>query len=104
MAELIRPGQGVAEESSREGLLFGAFAIFFLAFVMSGNANAIPQMFFQRFYPHQKNLLLSIPPWEHPEKVRDNWQAGPWDRALQARGLAVLGQKPGRPQSIDDHF
>jgi hypothetical protein len=60
MAELIRPGQGVAEESSREGLLFGAFAIFFLAFVMSGNANAIPQMFFQRFYPHQKNLLLSI--------------------------------------------
>jgi len=51
-----------------------------------------------------KNLLLSIPPWEHPEKVRDNWQAGPWDRAIQARGLAVLGQKPGRPQSIDDHF
>ena len=51
-----------------------------------------------------KNLLLSIPPWKRPEIVRDNWQAGPWDRAIQARGLAVLGQKPGRPQSIDDHF
>jgi hypothetical protein len=41
-----------------------------------------------------KNLMLTLPPWRHPEKVRDNWQAGPWDRLIQARGLAVLGQKP----------
>ncbi|HWJ46771.1 MAG TPA: potassium channel family protein [Candidatus Udaeobacter sp.] len=40
------------------------------------------------------NLMLTLPPWKHPEKVRDNWQAGPWDRLVQARGLAVLGQKP----------
>jgi hypothetical protein len=51
-----------------------------------------------------RNLMLSLPPWKHPEKVRDNWQAGPWDRAIQAKGLAVLGQKPLRPQSLDDHF
>jgi len=51
-----------------------------------------------------QNLMLSIPPWKHPEKVRDNWQAGPWDRAIQARGLAVLGQKPVRPQGLEDHF
>ena len=51
-----------------------------------------------------RNLMLSIPPWKHPEKVRDNWQAGPWDRAIQARGLAVLGQKPARPQALEDHF
>jgi hypothetical protein len=51
-----------------------------------------------------QNLMLSIPPWKHPEKVRDNWQSGPWDRAIQARGLAVLGQKPARPQAIEDHF
>ena len=51
-----------------------------------------------------RNLMLSLPPWKHPEKVRDNWQAGPWDRAIQAKGLAVLGQKPVRPQSLDDHF
>jgi hypothetical protein len=41
-----------------------------------------------------RNLMLTLPPWKHPEKVRDNWQAGPWDRLVQAQGLAVLGQKP----------
>jgi hypothetical protein len=53
-----------------------------------------------------KNLMLALPPWKHSEKMRDNWQAGPWDRAIQAKGLAVLGQKPIRPQSIsiEDHF
>jgi hypothetical protein len=40
-----------------------------------------------------RNLMLNLPPWKHPEKTRDNWQAGPWDRLIQARGLAVLGQK-----------
>ena len=29
-----------------------------------------------------------LPPWIHPEKQKDNWQAGPWDRAIQARSLA----------------
>jgi hypothetical protein len=53
-----------------------------------------------------KNLMLSIPAWRHPEKMRDNWQAGPWDRAIQAKGLAVLGQKPAHPQvmGVEDHF
>lgn len=41
-----------------------------------------------------RHLMLTLPPWKHPEKVRDNWQAGPWDRLVQARGLAVPGQKP----------
>src|SRR6202047_1719349 len=30
-----------------------------------------------------QNLMLSLPPWKHAEKMRDNWQAGPWGRALQ---------------------
>ena len=53
-----------------------------------------------------QNLMLTLPPWKHPEKVRDNWQAGPWDRLIQARGLAVLGQKPRTTvQGGDsDHF
>jgi hypothetical protein len=53
-----------------------------------------------------RNLMLPVPPWKHPEKVKDNWQAGPWDRAIQAKGLAVLGQKPARPLSVggEDHF
>ncbi|HEY6763975.1 MAG TPA: potassium channel family protein [Candidatus Sulfotelmatobacter sp.] len=55
-----------------------------------------------------RNLMLTLPPWRHAEKLRDNWQAGPWDRAIQAKGLAVLGQKPVSPpaavQVSDDHF
>jgi hypothetical protein len=51
-----------------------------------------------------KNLMLSLPPWKHLAKTRDNWQAGPWDRAIQAKGLAVLGQKPVQPRGNEDHF
>jgi hypothetical protein len=53
-----------------------------------------------------RNLMLTLPPWKHPDKVRDNWQAGPWDRLVQARGLAVLGQKPRTtvPSGDLEHF
>ncbi len=51
-----------------------------------------------------KVLMLSVPQWKHPQKAKDNWQAGPWDRAIQAKGLAVLGQKPAQPRPVDDHF
>jgi Ion channel len=53
-----------------------------------------------------RNLMVALPPWKHPAKMRDNWQAGPWDRAIQAKGLAVLGQKPAHAQAvaIEDHF
>ena len=50
------------------------------------------------------NLMVSLPPWQHKTKPRDNWQAGPWDRMIQAKGLAVLGQKSIHPQASDDHF
>ena len=39
-------------------LTLGAVALFFLSFLMSGNANVLPQLFYQRFYPEQKVLLL----------------------------------------------
>jgi hypothetical protein len=52
-----------------------------------------------------RNLMVALPPWQHPAKMRDNWQAGPWDRIIQAKGLAVLGQKPAQPSiSTEDHF
>jgi Ion channel len=53
-----------------------------------------------------RNLMMTLPPWFFREKGRDNWQAGPWDRLIQARGLAVLGQRPViAPQVGDvDHF
>src|SRR5450755_2077170 len=43
-----------------------------------------------------RNLLINVPPWIHSEKKRDNWQAGPWDRAIQARSLAGT-LPPSRP-------
>lgn len=51
-----------------------------------------------------RNMLITIPPWIFPEKKRDNWQAGPWDRAIQARSLAVLGKGAAPPIKVDDHF
>jgi hypothetical protein len=51
-----------------------------------------------------RNLLITLPPWIHPEKKKDNWEAGPWDRAIQARSLAGLGRKAERIRRMDDHF
>lgn len=53
-------------------------------------------------YAHStgRNLMLTLPPWERHDKPRDNWQAGPWDKLIQARGLGAIG----RPQSVEDHF
>ncbi|SPF42335.1 Ion transport 2 domain protein [Candidatus Sulfotelmatobacter kueseliae] len=50
-----------------------------------------------------RNLMLPLPPWRYAAKPRDNWQAGPWDRLIQARGLAVLGQNRPRLRG-EDHF
>jgi hypothetical protein len=55
-------------------------------------------------YSTARNLMVSLPPWQNSVKTRDNWQAGPWDRLIQAKGLAVLGQKPLQPFGRDDHF
>jgi hypothetical protein len=50
-----------------------------------------------------RNLMLTLPPWRFAQKARDNWQAGPWDLLIKARGLAVLGQKTVTPPG-EDHF
>jgi len=44
-----------------------------------------------------RRLFITLPPWIHPEKKKDNWQGGPWDRLIQARGL-------GGVQRMDEHF
>jgi len=51
-----------------------------------------------------RNLLITLPPWIHPEKKRDNWEAGPWDRLIQAQGLAGVHRKGGTLQRVEDHF
>jgi Ion channel len=45
-----------------------------------------------------RRLLMTVPPWIHKERYKDNWQGGPWDRAIQARAL----EHPGH--TADDHF
>ena len=48
-------------------------------------------------YALGRRLLMTLPPWIHTERHKDNWQGGPWDRAIQARAL----EQPGH---ADDHF
>jgi Ion channel len=45
-----------------------------------------------------RRLVMTLPPWIHKERHKDNWQGGPWDRAIQARAL----EHPGH--GADDHF
>jgi Ion channel len=45
-----------------------------------------------------QRLLLAVPPWMLSEKKKDNWQSGPWDRAIQAKGLGEA------LRVVDDHF
>jgi hypothetical protein len=45
-----------------------------------------------------RTLLITLPPWIHSEKKKDNWQGGPWDKMIQAKGL-------GNPVRVrDEHF
>jgi Ion channel len=49
-----------------------------------------------------KNLYIGLPPWIGSDKNRDNWQAGPWDRVIQAQ---ALGRIAGEKRAIaDEHF
>jgi len=45
-----------------------------------------------------RRLLMTLPPWIHMERKKDNWKSSPWDSAIQARAL----ERPGR--AADDHF
>lgn len=46
-----------------------------------------------------RNLLITLPPWIRETTKKDNWQSGPWDRAIQAKGLGALAAPSSR-----DHF
>jgi hypothetical protein len=45
-----------------------------------------------------RRLQMALPPWIHEGRVKDNWQGGPWDRAIQAQALEHPGHR------VDDHF
>jgi ion channel len=44
-----------------------------------------------------QRLLLTTPSWLRTEVRKDNWQSGPWDRVIQAKGLGDI-------HVLDDHF
>lgn len=50
-----------------------------------------------------RNLYISLPPWIRHDAVKDNWQAGPWDRLIQAQALGRLS-RDRRGGLTDDHF
>jgi len=52
-------------------------------------------------YSLSRRLLMTLPPWIPADHKKDNWQGGPWDRAIQARAL----EHPGHTaRAADDHF
>ena len=44
-----------------------------------------------------RSLLITLPPWIHDEKKKDNWQGGPWDRRIQQQDQATNW-------IVDEHF
>ncbi len=46
-----------------------------------------------------RNLMIEIPRWFRENHKKDNWQAGPWDRAIQARSLESLSMP-----RVREHF
>src|SRR5450631_4511868 len=38
-----------------------------------------------------RNLYIPLPPWIRRDSIKDNWQAGPWDRTIQAQALGKIG-------------
>jgi Ion channel len=66
--------------------------------------NKLRSMYEPYVHSTARNLMITLPPWQPLAKTRDNWQSGPWDRMIQAKGLAVLGQKPVALPSSEEHF
>jgi hypothetical protein len=55
-----------------------------------------------------RNLYIQLPPWIRRDSIKDNWQAGPWDRMIQAQALGRLSREhqasEGQGIVADDHF
>jgi hypothetical protein len=53
-----------------------------------------------------RNLYIPLPPWIRHDHIRDNWEAGPWDRIIQAQGLGRIPaeRRDSAQPSVDDHF
>ena len=43
-----------------------------------------------------RNLYIPLPPWIRHDVIKDNWQAGPWDRMIQAQALGRVSRESRR--------
>jgi hypothetical protein len=50
-----------------------------------------------------RTLYIPLPAWIRRDAIRDNWQAGPWDRVIQAQALGRI-QRERSGSVADDHF
>jgi Ion channel len=50
-----------------------------------------------------KTLYIQLPPWIRRDAIRDNWEAGPWDRIIQAEALGRISEHR-RTVTADEHF
>ena len=54
-----------------------------------------------------RNLYITLPPWIRHDSIKDNWQAGPWDRMIQAQALGrVSRERHGGEKTViaEEHF
>jgi len=54
-----------------------------------------------------RNLYIPLPSWIRHDTIKDNWQAGPWDRMIQAQALGrVSRERPSSEKTLitEDHF
>jgi Ion channel len=55
-----------------------------------------------------KTLYIPLPPWIRRDPIRDNWEAGPWDRIIQAEALGrILSERRSERRhavAADEHF
>ena len=54
-----------------------------------------------------RNLYIRLPPWIRRDKFKDNWEAGPWDRTVQAQALGRVSREQRVERQgvgVDDHF
>jgi hypothetical protein len=54
-----------------------------------------------------RNLYITLPPWIRHDSIKDNWQAGPWDRMIQAQALGRISREhQGGEKTViaEEHF
>ena len=65
--------------------------------------NDLRQLYEPYVHALARRLRFTVPSWVRPEYKKDNWQGGPWDRAIQAQALEKI-VPAGKTKFSADHF